>query len=256
MKTVDHNGRETAYETTGGTGPTVCCVHGSGGTRGVWKSQLARLENPVVAMDLTGHGDSSDVPVAAGAPARRVYVEDTLAVLEAVGADVLVGNSLGGAVALQAVLEHDPDIEGMVLVGSGGKLGVAESLREWLAEDWERAVSFLHEPDRLLHNPDERLLETSQTAMRQVGRRVTERDFLSCHEFDVRHRLSEIQVPLLAFTGEYDELTPPWFHTALAEGVPTGRAALVPEAAHLSMLERPTPVNSLLARFSARACRR
>lgn len=254
MKTVAHHDRETAYETSGGAGPTLCCIHGSGGTRAVWKSQLARLDNPVVALDLTGHGDSSDLSVGAGTPARRVYVEDTLAVLEAVQADVLVGNSLGGAVALQALLEHDPDIEAMVLVGSGAKLGVASRLREWLADDWDQAVSFLHEPDRLLHDPDERLLETSQTAMRQVGREVTERDFLSCHEFDVRDRLSVVEVPLLAFTGEYDELTPPWFHTALAEGVPTGRAALVPEAAHLSMLERPAPVNRLLAEFSARAC--
>lgn len=250
MNTVAHHGRKTAYTRTEGEGPTLCCIHGSGGTQALWKSQQARLENPVVALDLAGHGDSPDVVAEAGPEARRVYIQDTLAVADAVDADVLVGNSLGGAVALEAALDYELAVEALVLVGSGAKLGVTAALREWLATDWDRAVEFLHEPNLLLHDPDERLLTTSMAAMRQVGQTVTERDFLSCHAFDVRDRLSAVDLPVLACTGEYDELTPPWFHTALADGVAAGRAALVPGAAHLSMLERPDHVNRLLAGFA------
>ncbi|TKX51717.1 alpha/beta hydrolase, partial [Halorubrum sp. SP3] len=41
MERVTHDGRETAYRRfdRGGDGPTVCLVHGSGGTKDVWKSQ-------------------------------------------------------------------------------------------------------------------------------------------------------------------------------------------------------------------------
>jgi 3-oxoadipate enol-lactonase len=233
----------------------MCCVHGSGGTRSIWKAQRARLEEPVAALDLTGHGDSKDIDVAAGDPARNVYVRDTLAVASAIDADVLVGNSLGGSVILEAVLEHDPDVEAVVLLGSGAKLGVKKTLRRWLAEDWDRAVEFLHEPDRLFHEPSGRLTDLSRQAMAAVGRDVTERDFLTCHHFDVRDRLGEVSVPLLAVTGVYDQLTPPRFHGYLSSGCPQGRAALVPEAAHLSMLERPTPVNRLLTSFVNRHAR-
>ncbi|MFC6772480.1 alpha/beta fold hydrolase, partial [Halorubrum pallidum] len=41
MERVTHHGRETTYRASGrgGEGPTVCFVHGSGGTKGVWKAQ-------------------------------------------------------------------------------------------------------------------------------------------------------------------------------------------------------------------------
>ncbi|MUW16015.1 alpha/beta hydrolase, partial [Halorubrum sp. CBA1125] len=64
MERVAHDGRETAYRVTdrSGDGPTVCFVHGSGGSKDVWTAQ-ARVSDryPVVALDLSGHGDSDDV---------------------------------------------------------------------------------------------------------------------------------------------------------------------------------------------------
>lgn len=249
MQTVAHHGRETAFAITEGIGPTLCCVHGSGGSRAVWKSQRARLDQSVAALDLAGHGGSPDADVTPGDPALRTYVRDTLAVARTVDADVLVGNSLGGAVVLTALLDHDPDIEAAILVGSGAKLGVAEPLRSWLEDDWEAAVTFLHDTDRLFHDPPTELLTLSRDSMLSVGQRITRRDFLTCHEFDVRDRLSEISVPVLALTGVQDSLTPPRFHAYLSAHCPTARSALVPEAAHLSMLERPDPVNRLVTEF-------
>lgn len=249
MQTVAHHGRETAFGITEGIGPTLCCVHGSGGSRAVWKAQRARLEHPVAALDLAGHGHTADVDVTAGEQALQTYVRDTLAVAEAVDADVLVGNSLGGAVVLAAILDHDPDIDAAILVGSGAKLGVAARLRSWLEDDWEEAVAFLHGTDLLFHDPPTELRALSEEGMHSVGRRITRRDFLTCHEFDVRNRLSEIPVPVLALTGVHDSLTPPRFHAYLSANCPTARAALVPDAAHLSMLERPGPVNRLVTEF-------
>ncbi len=61
---VDHHGRETAYRyrDAGGEGPTLLCVHGSGGAHGVWRGQFRLADDyPVAALDLSGHGDSDDV---------------------------------------------------------------------------------------------------------------------------------------------------------------------------------------------------
>lgn len=208
----------------------------------------------MAALDLSGHGDSDDVDLEAGDAARAAYVDDTLAVAAAVDADVLIGNSLGGSVVLEALLDHEPGVQAAILVGSGAKLGVMDSLRTWLASDWDRAVEFLHGPDRLFHDPDERLRRRSIEGMREVGRHVTERDYLTCHEFDVRERLDELRHPILAFTGEVDQLTPPRFQRYISEECRRGRSALVPNAAHLSMLEAPTAANHLIAEFVADAC--
>ncbi|TKX47507.1 alpha/beta fold hydrolase [Halorubrum sp. SD690R] len=255
MERVTHDGRATAYRRfdRGGDGPTVCFVHGSGGTKDIWKSQ-ARLADRVssVAVDLSGHGDSDDVATPAGPETLNAYADDVIAVAEETGATVLCGNSLGGAVALRVALERDLALDGLVLAGTGAKLAVAEPLRGALADDFERAVSLLHEPDRLFHDAPPEYVELSEAAMRECGRAVTERDFLTCHRFDVRERLDEIGVPALALVGAHDELTPPAYHEYLADGIPAGELAEVPDAAHLAMLEAPTVFNDALSAFLGR----
>jgi 3-oxoadipate enol-lactonase len=253
METVTHHGRTSAYRhaNRGGTGDPVLFVHGSGGTHELWKAQIARLASafPVVALDLSGHGESEDVDADAGWGALSAYADDVLAVAEETGARTLVGNSLGGAVVLHLVLEREVDPDAIALVGTGAKLSVMDDLLAWLDEDFDRAVAFLHDGDRLFHDPDDRYVELSKEAMYEVGQRVTSRDFHSCHTFDVRDRLDEIVVPTLAVVGEHDMLTPPWYHEFLAENVHDGQYADIEGAAHLAMLETPEAFNGTLTRF-------
>ncbi|WP_254768714.1 alpha/beta fold hydrolase [Salinilacihabitans rarus] len=252
METVVHLGRETAYERAdrGGTGPTALCVHGSGGTRNVWKSQHRIADEfPVVTVDLSGHGDSEDVDASPGYTALSAYADDVLAVAGATDADVLVGNSLGGAVVMHALLERDVAPSGIVLTGTGARLGVLQDLLEWLEHDFERAVDFLHGDDRLFHDPDPQIREASRQLMLDCGSAVTHRDFLTSHRFDVRDRLGEIDVPALVVYGEYDQLTPPWFHEYLAEELPDADLVEIEDAAHLAMLERPAAFNDALTSF-------
>lgn len=254
MYTVSHHGRETAYL----TGPSadharLLWVHGSGGTSAVWNAQLSGLDEdlPTAALDLSGHGDSDDVDAEAGPAALSVYAEDVVAVARMVDADVVVGNSLGGAVALHVAIESDFEPAALVLCGTGAKLAVHEDLRHLLDDDFEAAVEALHGPDMCFHENDGPDRERSMTLMRETGRAVTRRDLLTCHAFDVRDRLGEIDVPALAITGEHDRLTPPKYHEYLAEHLPNGRAETISDAAHLSMIERPDAFDDAVRRFLA-----
>ncbi|WP_418285756.1 alpha/beta fold hydrolase [Halorubrum sp. DTA46] len=255
MKRVTHHDRDTAYRVSdrGGDGPTTCFVHGSGGSKDVWKAQNRLSDRfPVVALDLSGHGDSDDVPTAAGPETLDAYADDVVAVAAETEATVLCGNSLGGAVALWVALERDLSLDGLVLAGTGAKLAVTEPLLDALATDFDRAVEFLHEADRLFHDPPSEYLELSRAGMHGCGRAVTERDFRTCHAFDVRDRLDEIGVPSLAVVGEYDSLTPPQYHEYFADRIADCERATVEDAAHLAMLERPAAFNAAIADFLGR----
>jgi pimeloyl-ACP methyl ester carboxylesterase len=255
MEAVSHHGRTTAYRIAGDpdAGSVTLAVHGSGGTHRVWAPQYGPDGlRPIAALDLSGHGESEDVDTESGAETLAAYVEDVAAVADAVEADVLVGNSLGGAVVLQALLDDAIDPAGIVLQGSGAKLTVHEGLREWLAADFDRAIEALHGPNRLFHDAPQTVLERSKVQLRATGRAVTERDFLTCHRFDVRDRLGEIETSLLALVGEHDQLTPVSFHEYLAENVQHGRVSVLEGAAHLAMLERPAAVTEEIAAFTGR----
>jgi pimeloyl-ACP methyl ester carboxylesterase len=255
METVAHHGRATAYRRPGagedGDEATVLYVHGSGGTHQVWAAQYGRQDGSRVALDLSGHGESDDVGTEPGTATLDAYADDVVAVARETGASVLVGNSLGGAVVQHVALERDLPLSGLVLADTGAKLGVADPLKGWLADDWDRAVEFVHGEDMLFHEPDPRDVERSKAMMRATGRAVTERDFLTCDRFDVRDRLGEVAVPVLAVYGEHDRLTPPEFHEYLAEHLPDAELVEIADAAHLPFVERPAAFDAAVSEFLA-----
>ncbi|MFB6282676.1 MAG: alpha/beta fold hydrolase [Halobacteria archaeon] len=256
MRYVNHDGRETAYEWSEKASgedsvPVVVWVHGSGATHGIWKSQLARLPFRSAALDLSGHGESEDFSSSYQGDVMDCYVDDLDAVVKDVGADVVVGNSLGGAVVQTYLVERNHELDGVVLTGTGAKLAVLEELLDWLSSTGEfgKAVEFLHGDDMLFHDVDKRYVEDSMSEMRKVGREVTERDFRACNRFDVRGELEAIEVPTLVVGGEYDQLTPPKYHRYLSEEIPDCRLVMVEDAAHLCMLENPCDFNEKVCDF-------
>jgi len=253
METVFHDGRETAYRLAGaeGDGPTTVYVHGSGGNHRLWGPQYAPdgPAQPAVSVDLSGHGVSDDIETEPGTETLDAYAADVAAVARETDADVVVGNSLGGAVVIRLILTGQYRPEGVVFAGSGAKLTVHERIRSLLTEDYEGLIDFLHEDSRLLYRGDSDLIEQSTDAMRGAGQDVTRRDFLSCHTFDARDRLDEIDLPALAVVGEHDNLTPPAYHEYLAETLPDCELTTLDDAAHLAMIEQPAAFNTAVSAF-------
>lgn len=117
--TVTVDGIEVHHRSWGTPGrPGVLLVHG-GGAHLDWWSFLAPFLLPdhhVVALDLSGHGDSGR---------RRDYdpetwAEELVAVADATGLDrpVLVGHSMGGFVSIVAAARHPDRWAGVVIVDS------------------------------------------------------------------------------------------------------------------------------------------
>jgi pimeloyl-ACP methyl ester carboxylesterase len=252
MRTVTHHGRTTAYrlDNDGADADPVLFVHGSGLDSGLWLEQRRlSTRRPVAALDLSGHGESDDVAAAPGGETLAAYAADVAAVARETDANILVGASLGGATALTVALDRSLSLDALVVAGGGAKLAVLSDLLDWLQSDFEQAVEFLHRPDVLFHDTDSAPVDQSTAMIHDTGQAVTHRDFLTCHRFDVRDRLEEIQVPTLALVGEYDRLTPRWYHEYLADNLPDCRMGVVDDAAHLAMFERPGPFNDALLEF-------
>ncbi|HEY4411140.1 MAG TPA: alpha/beta fold hydrolase [Acidimicrobiia bacterium] len=113
---VDSDGERIYFEVTGSGTPLVLC-HGLGGNHAIWWRQLDRFatDHTVITWDQRGFGNSTGTGGDFGpGPARR----DLAAVLDAVcpGEPVhLVGQSLGGWVALGFALTHPDRVRSLVL---------------------------------------------------------------------------------------------------------------------------------------------
>jgi pimeloyl-ACP methyl ester carboxylesterase len=101
-----------------GEGETVLCVHGLGGTKASFLPTVAALADSyrVVAMDLPGFGES-DKPIAAAYDAPW-FARSVFSLLDALGVERahLIGNSMGGRVAIEAGLNEPNRVEGLVLL--------------------------------------------------------------------------------------------------------------------------------------------
>jgi 3-oxoadipate enol-lactonase/4-carboxymuconolactone decarboxylase len=69
--------------------------------------------------------------------------------------------------------------------------------------------------------------------------------------FDVRDRLAQIGVPVLAVAGAHDGVTPPDSARQIADGVTAGRVTVLPGVSHLAPAEDPATVAALLAQLGA-----
>ncbi|MDA8200652.1 MAG: alpha/beta fold hydrolase [Thermaerobacter sp.] len=163
---------------------------------------------------------------------------------------VLVGHSLGGAVAQSLAWAHPEHVVGMALIGTGPHLPVNPALLAGLASEPEAMLSRIAGWS-LARNADPRLRAECQRRMAAWPPSVAEKQFRACATFDLRGRLAPLSVPVRALVGAEDRMTPPPLVESLQEVWPGATTDLVPQAGHLAMLEQPDAVNAwLLARVA------
>ncbi|MDA8274005.1 MAG: alpha/beta hydrolase [Actinomycetota bacterium] len=99
--------------------PGLVLVHGGGANRAWWDHIAPWFADThrVIAVDLSGHGDSDHRPVYR----MDTWVDEVWATAQAAGAGprpVLVGHSLGGFVAVATAARHGRDVGGVIVVDS------------------------------------------------------------------------------------------------------------------------------------------
>jgi 3-oxoadipate enol-lactonase/4-carboxymuconolactone decarboxylase len=240
--------------------PLLLCGPSLGTAVGaLWSETAALLETDfhVVGWDLPGHGSSptTDEPFTMAELASAVLglADKTLAERgEPGGSFAYAGDSLGGAVGLQLLLDAPGRLTSAVLVSTGARIGEPDGWREradlvrtsgtpvMVAGSSQRwfAPGFIdREPAAAA-----RLLHSLQDADRFGYAAACE----ALADFDVRARLAEITVPVLAVTGEHDEVSTPAMAGAIASGVRSGRAVVLPGVGHLAPAEVPAEVAALV----------
>lgn len=230
--------------------PAVVLLHGAGGNALSWAPNQRRLTNArVFAVDLAGHGKSPGMFHTIQDAAAAVL--DFLTALDLPPA-VLVGHSMGGAIALMAALLAPQRVAALGLVATSARLKVSPQILEQTANpltfaDAIRTViqaSFSPQVDSTVRTlAAQRMAETPPP--------VLHADFVACNAFDVRSRLSEITCPTLILCGTADVMTPPRFSEAMAQAIPNARLHLIPDAGHMLMLEEPQVVAQHLQTFLA-----
>ncbi|MBO3741114.1 bifunctional 3-oxoadipate enol-lactonase/4-carboxymuconolactone decarboxylase PcaDC [Actinoplanes flavus] len=201
----------------------------------------------VVGWDLPGHGRSAPAtgPYTIADLAREVLaLAERIRPGEAFG---YAGDSIGGAVGLQLLLDAPERVTAAALLCTGAKIGDAplwhDRAKLVRAEGIESVVAGSRERWFAPGFADgEPLIEALRATHADSYARACE----ALAEFDVRDRLAEIAAPVLAVAGGHDKPTPVDSLAAIAGGVLHGRLVVLDDVAHLAPAEAPEVVATLL----------
>ncbi|MEZ4671359.1 MAG: alpha/beta hydrolase [Anaerolineae bacterium] len=224
--------------------PTTLVMHGAGGSHLDWPSEIRRMpELNALAIDLPGHGRSPGK----GRTTVGAYAEDMIAFMDALNLKraILLGHSMGGAIAQTIALYHPERVQGLILAGTGAKLGVHPDLLNGILTELSRSVTTIvngyygdMSTDSMRRRTYQQLMEFNPT--------ILYNDYAACNQFDVRDSINRINVPTLIIGGSEDYMTPFKFSEFLHENIAGSKLAKVEGAAHMLILEQPQQVAGII----------
>ncbi len=211
----------------------------------------------VVGWDLPGHGRSAAVTQPFTVADLAAGVLDVVATVQAERGEpgvpfAYAGDSLGGAVGLQLLLDVPGRIRETTLVATGPRIGTPESWREraelvrveGTAALLDSAPARWFAPGFPQRNP-----AVTDALLADLAGADDESYALACEAlatFDVRPQLDDVATPVLAVAGRHDPVTPVADLAAIAGSVRHGRLIVLDDAGHLAPAEAPEAVADLV----------
>lgn len=248
-----------------GSGPAVVLIHGLAASMYSWRQTIlpvARAGFRVIAFDNRGFG-FSDKP--SSGYTNQAYVDLLFGLLDSLGVKetVLVGHSMGGAIAAEAALTRPDRVRGLVLVDAAG-----------LSVRWPFMLRVAHWPivgvlfDRLrgraatlgilksLYGVPSRVtaeqVDQYYAPIAEPGFGRSLRGVLSQFRFDaLTDRLGQLSTPTLVMWGTEDRLIPVAVGQAMADQIPGALLVRFPGAGHAVPEESPEEFNQGLIAFLA-----
>lgn len=271
-KFIEIHGMRQAVVDEGDGDEVLLLIHGMAGSSQTWRAILPQLAKKyrVIAPDLLGHGQSSKPRTDYSLGAFAVGLRDLLDELGVESATV-VGQSLGGGVAMQFLYQHPDYCRRLVLISSGGLgpdvglilrllaapgaefvmpviapspvLRAGNAVKSWLssaglrsprgAEMWSAYSSFGDSETR------QAFLRTLRSVVDYRGQAVSALNRLNLRE----------GLPILAIWGEEDNIIPVDHAYAALEARPDCRLEILPGVGHFAQVEAPDKVIELLDEF-------
>lgn len=212
----------------------------------------------IIRYDKRGHGLSDAPP---GPYQLSDHTADLTGLLDHLGLAkaVLVGNSVGGMIALDFAIRHPERVETLILCDTAAKIGTADYWHERITAVRSQGIAPLAEA--ILSRWFSPAFAAQQPAAyrgyyNMLTRTPQEGYAATCEairDADLRDQVGQIQGQALVLCGAEDGATPPELVRGLAEGLgrvgTRGRFALIAQAGHIPSIEQPATMAALIHTF-------
>lgn len=249
--TTSFDGVRIAYSVSGDAETALVFIHAGMSNRSDWNRQHAIFADQfrVITLDLAGHGESGQSRPQWGMPQ---FARDVNAVMDAerVSRAVLIGNSLGGPVALEAALFAPGRVIAIIGVDTLQDLGrtIDADMMRNAAEEWGKdpKASLDRGLRLLLHDDmDPALYADIRQRMARTPPEVVCAMYRSFGGYNAGAAATKAQVPIRCINGDKFPLN----LEEIRRIAPDYDAVVLPHIGHYPMLECPDAFNRALCKF-------
>ncbi len=259
MPHIHRDGVNVYYESYGEGIPLVF-LHPFSTNGYIWYFQTFKFAQDFqcIVVDHRGHG-RSDKPESGYS--IEEMAADVAAVLDATDNDaaILVGNSIGGMIAMQFNLDFPDRVLGTTILSSGTNMsaGMPPEAMQAFQQDLAGAFGGLMEGAVSAKTKREKpeILELMKGSF-SVDDNFPDRVFFAnatdpsgVFNWNISGRLKDIKKPTLILAGEEDQATPVEMNKFLADHIPGAKLKVVKDVGHFYQLERPADFNADLDGF-------
>ena len=162
----------------------------------------------------------------------------------------LLGNSLGGHVALVYILKHPERVKSLTLTGSSGLFENAMGDSYPKRGDYEyiknKTAQTFYDPAVATPALVDEVFEITKNRIKVIK-------IIALAKSAIRHNLGEelnqIQKPTLLIWGKNDIVTPPFVAEEFKKLIPNSQLHFIDKCGHAPMMEVPTEFNIILEKF-------
>jgi pimeloyl-ACP methyl ester carboxylesterase len=162
----------------------------------------------------------------------------------------LLGNSLGGHVALVYILKHPERVKSLTLTGSSGLFENAMGDSYPKRGDYEyiknKTAQTFYDPAVATPALVDEVFEITKNRIKVIK-------IISLAKSAIRHNLGEelnqIQHPTLLIWGKNDIVTPPFVAEEFKKLIPNSQLHFIDKCGHAPMMEVPVEFNNILEKF-------
>jgi pimeloyl-ACP methyl ester carboxylesterase len=235
-----------------GQGPTVILLHGLGSVKEIWAANIGALSAKyhVYALDQIGFGHS-DKPLLEYKISTFVDFLQAFMQSQNLSKATLVGNSLGGWIAIDFAARHPEMVDKLVLVDSAGlPFGkpLTVDLNPASLEDMRTLLNSIFYDRKMV--TEEFALQAFTNHVRNNDGYTIQRTLagFAQNQFEDA-KLSTIHAPTLVVWGRQDELIPVSSGEKLRNGIPGAKLVVFEQCGHVPQLEKPAEFNQALFDF-------
>jgi pimeloyl-ACP methyl ester carboxylesterase len=223
-------------------------LHGAGTTALSWILQIKNLANKanIIVPDLPGHGKSKGP----GMNTVHDYAKSIAQLIDAldIGKCVIIGTSMGGAIAQELLVNYADKCTAGILLNTGAKLKVLPAIFEAVKKDFK---AFIIGMSDLLFPANTKIekVDPSLKDMLVINQNIVYSDFLACDSFDIRNKVHKINLPVLVISSKNDIMTPIWYGEYLKNNIKNAKMIVIEGAGHLAQFEKPKVLNKIIMEF-------